>query len=219
MLHSANIILHVSAGIIAIAMGVVAYASIKGGKTHRKFGRLFLAFISVVIITAFAGVLVFVDRPFLTIVTLQAAYLSYTGFRVTKLKGDPFQWPDLIILLVTATILGLFFLKMQEATIFWNQKVVVYIIFYLSFILGFDLLRWFLPRLITSQRFWLYDHIYRVTGAFSALISAGVGTIMAGFEPWNQIVPAVMSTLWLVFCLVWFSRKPALSPMPKAEKL
>lgn len=209
MLHSLNIILHVSAGIIAMAMGIVAYASVKGGKTHRKFGRLFLAFISVVILTAFTGVLVFVDRPFLTIVTLQAAYMAYTGFRVTRLKEQPFQLPDLVVMLIVLAFLGLFFLKMREATILWNQNIVSYILFYLCLILGFDLLRWLYPHLITSKGFWLYDHIYRVTGAFTALISAGAGTVMGGFEPWNQIIPAVLGTLWLIFCLFYFPRQQA----------
>jgi len=188
-------------------MGVVAYASVKGGKTHRKFGHLFLAFISVVIVTAFTGVLVFVDRPFLTIVTLQAAYMAYTGFRVTKLKEQPFQWPDFVVMIIVAAFLGPFFVKMQEATILWNQKIVAYILLYLCLILSFDLLRWFLPSLITNPRFWLYDHIYRLTGAFTALVSAGAGTVLSGFEPWNQIIPAVLSTFWLVFCLLYFPKR------------
>lgn len=207
MLHSFNILLHVSTGIIAIVMGILAYTSVKGSKAHRKYGRLFLAFIGVVILTAFTGVLVFVERPFLTVVTLQSAYLAYTGFRVTKLKERPFQWPDILVMVGTLLLLISFFLKMQDATILWNRNIVYYILFYLCLILGFDILRVLFPTLLTNPRFWLYDHVYRVTGAFTALISAGLGTVMVAWEPWNQIVPAILGTLWLVFCLVYFPRR------------
>lgn len=207
LLHSLNILLHVSAGIIAMVMGIIAYSSVKGGKAHRQYGRLFLAFISVVVLTALTGVIVFVDRPFLTIVTLQSAYMAYTGFRVVKLKSLPFRWPDLLVMAITTVFLVLFFVRMQDATILWNRKVVLYLLFYLCLILVFDLLRVFIPRLITSPRFWLYDHIFRITSAFTALVSAGTGTVLGGFEPWNQIIPAILGTFWLVFCLLYFPKR------------
>jgi len=46
-----------------------------------------------------------------------------------------------------------------------------------------------------------------MTGSFSALISAGAGTVLSAYEPYNQIIPAIFSTLWLIFCLLYFPRK------------
>ncbi len=190
-----------------MVMGIIAYTSVKGGKAHRQYGRLFLTFISIVVLTALTGVLVFVDRPFLTIVALQSAYMAYTGFRVVKLKSLPFRWPDLLVMAITTAFLVLFFVRMQDATILWNRNVVRYLLFYLCLVLVFDFLRVLLPRLITNSRFWLYDHIYRVTSAFTALVSAGTGTVLGGFEPWNQIIPAILGTFWLIFCLLYFPKK------------
>jgi len=45
-----------------------------------------------------------------------------------------------------------------------------------------------------------------MTASFTALISAGAGTIFAEYEPLNQILPAIFSTVWLVFCLIYFSK-------------
>ncbi len=45
-----------------------------------------------------------------------------------------------------------------------------------------------------------------MTASFSALISAGTGTVMAKWEPLNQIIPAIFTSLWLIGCLVYFSK-------------
>lgn len=188
-------------------MAIIAYVSVKGGTTHRKYGRWFLGFIGVTITTAALGVLLFRDRPFLTVVTLQAAYMAYTGFRVLKRKNATYHIVDLLVLAGTVLMVGNFFFKLRSANIVWNQRIVEYILFYLCLILGFDLLRFFWPGIVKQPKFWLYDHIFRMTGAFTALVSAGIGTVMSGWEPWNQIVPAIMATLWGIFSLIWFPRQ------------
>ncbi len=192
---------------IAIIMGVIAYASVKGGDNHRKYGRLFLGFISITIITAALGVLLFRDRPFLTVVTVQAAYLAFTGFRILKRKNGPFEWIDILALAGVILLVGNFFFKLQSSNIVWSQQIVWYILSYLCLILAFDLLRVLQPGLIKLPRFWLYDHIFRMTGAFTALVSAGLGTVMVGWGIWTQIGPAIAATWWLIFCLVWFPRR------------
>lgn len=198
-------------------MGIIAYASVKGETTHRKYGRWFLGCISITIFTAALGVLIFRDRPFLTVVTVQAAYMAYTGFRVLKLKDRSFQWMDILVLVGVLLLVGNFFLKLQSANIVWNQRVIWYILFYLCMILAFDLLRIIWPGLIKHPKFWLYDHIFRMTGAFTALVSAGVGTVMSGWEPWSQIVPAILATWWVIFCLVWFPRRMSKEASPKSD--
>lgn len=188
-------------------MGIVVYASVKGGTTHRKYGRWFLGFISITITTAALGVLVFRDRPFLTVVTVQAAYMAYTGFRVLKLKGARFQLMDIFVLIGVILLVSNFFLKLQSANIVWNQQVVWYLLIYLCLILAFDVLRVIWPNLVKQPRFWLYDHVFRMTSAFGALISAGVGTVMSDLGPWSQTGSAMVATWWLIFCLVWFPRR------------
>lgn len=206
MLHEFNILVHVSAGILAMFVALFAYATIKGNSNHKRFGRIFLVLMAVVIITAFNGVLVFRDRPFLTIVTFQSFYTSYSGYRVLKTKEKGFQFVDFIVMCFVLTVAILFVEKMQSANILWHGSVVYYILSYLFLIIVFDLLRYFRPKLITHPRFWVYDHIYRMTASFSALISAGAGTVLAKWEPYNQIIPAIFSTIWLIACLFYFSK-------------
>jgi hypothetical protein len=207
MVHNINIFIHIIAGLIGIVLGIIAYASIKGGAAHRRYGHLFLWAMGVVVMTALIGVSLFRDRPFLTVVTLQAAYFSFSGFRVVKRKGLGGSVVDLLVAGGVTIVVILFFLRLQSANIYWNRSIVFYILFYLVLVLIFDLLRFAWPGLIDQSRFWLYEHIFKITGAFTALVSAGVGTVLSEWEPWNQIIPAIASTLWLPFCLWYFPRK------------
>lgn len=206
-MHSINIFVHVLAGLIAILIAFIPYYSTKGGATHRRFGRIFLGLMAIVIITAMNGVLIFRDRPFLTVVTLLSFYTSYSGFRVLKTKEQGFQTIDFLVMVLVMVVAVSFVLKMKTANVVWNQSVVYYLLGYVFLIVGFDSLRYFLPNLIRVKKFWLYEHIYKITASFTALISAGAGTVLAAWEPYNQIIPAIFSTFWLIFCMLYFPRK------------
>ena len=121
------------AGLIGIVLGIIAYASIKGGAGHRRYGPLFLWAMGVVVMTALIGVNLFRDRPFLTVVTLQAAYFSFSGFRVVKRKGLGGSLVDLLAASGVTIIVILFFLRLQSANIYWNRSIVFYILFYFYF--------------------------------------------------------------------------------------
>ncbi|MEM1357192.1 MAG: hypothetical protein AAGF89_03295, partial [Bacteroidota bacterium] len=122
------------------------------------------------------------------------------------LKEERFRLWDLLVAVSVAVLLGLFLWRLQTATIYWNRGIVYYLLFYLCLVLGFDLLRYFIPNLITNRRFWVYDHIFKLTSAFTALVSAGLGTVLGAYAPWSQIIPAVIATFWLIFCLIYFPR-------------
>ena len=207
MLQSINIFTHIFFGTIAIFIGLAPYFTKKGGRYHVLFGRFFLGLMTVVIITALNGVLFFRDRPFLTIVTLLSFYTSYSGYRVLKTKERGFTRQDFLIMLLVIGMAFYFMTYFQTANILWHLSVVYYLLGYVFVLVGFDIIRYFFPRLIKIKRFWLYEHIYKMTASFSALISAGAGTVLAAYEPYNQIVPAICSTLWLIFCLFYFPRQ------------
>lgn len=206
MLHELNILIHVCAGTLAIFIALFAYATQKGGSKHKLVGRIFLLLMTVVIITAFNGVLFFRDRPFLTVVTFLSFYTSYAGFRVLKTKENGFQFIDFMVMSMVLIAAISFVWKMQSANIVWPISVVFSILGHLLLIIAFDMLRYFKPNLISNPRFWVYDHIYKMTASFGALISAGAGTVLVKWEPFNQIIPAIFTTLWLIGCLIYFSK-------------
>lgn len=207
MLQSINIFIHILFGIIAIFIGLAPYFTEKGGANHRLFGRIFLGLMAIVIITALNGVIFFRDRPFLTIVTLLSFYTSYSGYRVLKTKEAGFMLQDFVVMLLVIGMALYFVAHFKTANILWHASVVYYLLGYVFVIVGFDIIRYFFPSLIQIKGFWLYEHIYKMTASFSALISAGLGTVFAAYEPYNQIIPAIFSTILLIFCLLYFPKR------------
>jgi hypothetical protein len=217
-MHQINIFLHILAGIVAIFFGVLAFVSTKGGQGHRKNGYRFMAFMSVVVFTAAMGVIVFVDRPFLAVVTLQSAYMTFSGFRAIRRKDNGPAIPDWIALIIGITIVGFFLYQFQEANLVWNRGIIYYILGYTMLVLLVDLVRLSRPQWFRHTRYWLYDHIFKMTSAFVALVSAGAGTVLVDYAPWHQIGPAVLGTLWLVFCLLYYPRRMGKSKLrPRLE--
>lgn len=206
MLHNLNIFVHVLAGCLGIVLGIIAYASSKGGKLHSQVGRLFLSQMGIVVLTALIGVLFFVTQPFLTVVAFLSFYMAYSGYRVTLTKAQGFQTVDLWVILLVMGVVGSFLIRLQSIELVWNPGIVYYMLLYLMGILLFDLTRYGFPRLIKNPHFWLYDHIFRMTSAFTGLVSAGMGSVFAHWTPWNQIIPAILGNFWLIFCLIYFSR-------------
>lgn len=81
---------HVAAGAVAVLAGVGALLTTKGGRRHRRAGRVFVASMGGVVATTFA--LVAFDptsfRMILTLVAVFSGYLAFSGYRALS-RGRP----------------------------------------------------------------------------------------------------------------------------------
>lgn len=205
MLHQLNIIIHVTAGTLALLIGIIPYASKKGEAIHIRFGRIFLGLMAVVVITALLGVLFFRDRPFLTLITVQSFYMATSGFRALKYKTNGPSQVDFGLTLVLLGAAGVFIWGLQDANVVWHTSVIVYLLVFLLMVGCYDLLRFF--RVLNWPNAWIHEHYLKMTSAYSALFSAGMGTLMVDMEPYSQIVPSVMGTLLLIGVIWRFGRR------------
>lgn len=196
MLHQLNIIIHVIAGSLALLIGIIPYASKKGGVIHVRLGRVFLGLMAVVVLTALAGVLFFRDRPFLTLITVQSFYMATSGFRALRYKTNGPTWIDFGLTLILLGAAGLFIWGLQNANVVWHGSVVTYLLAVLLLVGSYDLLRFF--RVLKWPNAWLPEHYLKMTSAYSALLSAGMGTLMVDMEPYSQIIPSVMGTILFI---------------------
>lgn len=210
MLHEINIFIHIAAGMIALGIGLVPMLSKKGGPTHLKYGRLFLVVMAVVIITALNGVFLFIDRPFLTLITLLSAYHSITGYRVLKTKDKGPQLLDFSILLVLLFATLSFLWKMKTANIVWHAAVIYYMLYFLLAMLAYDFSHFILPKR-WFKGFWIYEHIFKMIGAYVALFSAFAGTVLQAWQPYSQIIPSALGTIWMILAMYIYTRKKRVS--------
>lgn len=195
-MHQINISIHVIAGVLALCVGIISYASIKGERVHRRYGRIFLGLMGVVILTATIGVVFFRDRPFLTVITIQSFYMATSGFRALKYKQ---QGPGIIDLGLVVLLLGaggLFVWDMQTANIVWDGRLVYYLLTFLFAVGVYDVLRIF--NVINWPNAWLPEHFLKMTSAYTALFSAGMGTVLPNLGAYTQIVSAMMGTALLI---------------------
>ena len=68
--HTANVVVHVLFGALALVLGLVQLVTRKGGASHRARGRWFLGSVWIVVGTAATGIVLFRPRADLVAVTL-----------------------------------------------------------------------------------------------------------------------------------------------------
>ncbi len=204
MFQQINILTHIIAGSLALLIGLIPIFTQKGGTAHRRYGQLFLVFMFITILTATIGALFFRSRPFLTVITLQSGYLSFTGYRILRTKTNGPTYLDLLASIFLLFVAGRFLFKMGGSEVVWHQSVVLYLLGFLFVVGGYDVLRFFWRGL---ARYWLMEHIFKMTAAYIALFSAFAGTVLAAWQPYSQLLPSVIGTIWIFSTMWYYSRK------------
>jgi len=198
MLHHVNIGIHVVSGTIAMIIGLFAIIYNRKVAIHKKLGRLFVYFLTVVVTTGSVGFFFFRQDPFLLMLTLIAFYVGYAGFRNIKLRENRSTVWDAAIALGALIIASIYLWKLANRQTHWNVSVVSSTFAALGLVATYDLLKFlFLHSYI--KNWWLYEHIYKMISAFNALVSAFSGTVLNEFQPYSQLVPSGLCSLMAVF--------------------
>jgi hypothetical protein len=201
MLHTLNISLHVLAGTLALVVGLLALVVGKPSAGHFRYGRCFVYLLAVVVGTGFTGLVFFRSNSFLLMLTLGAGYHGYAGYRAVQRRRQRSTRPDALVAAgaLAVGLLYLFYLRQADGN--WAPPVVYSTLAALAVVTGYDLLKhcWLHERL---QAWWLYEHIYKMLSAYSAILSAFMGTVLPGFKPYSQLGPSVLC-LWLIIFFIW----------------
>lgn len=201
MIHQFNILIHISAGTLALVVGMTALLVPKHTLRHVQLGRYFLYLLSVVVFTGFLGWLFFRSNPFLSMLTLLSGYVGYAGWRTIRLREKKTTIFDMSAALF-ALFMGLVFLvNLNKTDDNWNPVVIYSTLGALGLVTVYDGLKhiWLYPYL---KRWWIYEHIYKMISAFSAILAAFVGTVLPGYKPYSQIMPSTLCLL-LIIVMIW----------------
>ena len=207
ILHKSNIILHVLTGTVALVLGIVALLSIKGGKVHNKSGRLFLTLISVVILTGLIGVFIFGRNVFLLVITILSGYVSFSGYRILKFKTNTPLLIDIMIAIISVLVLVYFLYYIESIGMIWSPIVIYSTVGALTFVISYDFMRYLIPtKKYKKYKIWLYEHIYKMTSAFAALLSAFSGTVLEEYQPHSQYLPSLLGLLIVIGFMVYVKK-------------
>lgn len=199
--HIANIVIHVTAGVTAIACGMIAIGSVKGGRVHVKAGALFVLAYIVLAITAVIGVLVFEFRSFLAVATIASSYDVFAGYRSLRLRGHRPQLIDLFLSAIALLAPLVFILAIRALHRPWSPGLTWSVLGGLMCLAAYDLLRAMVPE-SWLRRVWLQEHLYKMMAAFIAAVATGAATIFPSWAPWAALVPVIAGetlTIWFLF--------------------
>ncbi len=215
-LHNINILVHIITGSIALLLGLIALLSRKGGNIHNKVGRWFLIFISAVIFTGLVGVFVFGRNTFLLVITILSGYVSFSGYRILKLKANIPKKIDALAAVVSFLILVYFLYYFKSIGMIWSPIIIYSTVGALLIVISYDFLRYFIPRKkYKENRIWIYEHIYKMTSAFSALLAAFIGTVFERYQPHSQYIPSALGLL-IILGFILYVYKFGLKRLPKS---
>lgn len=189
--HTVNVAIHVAFGTVALILGLIPLVTRKGSRLHMRFGRWFLACLAFVIATAVIGIAVFGFRAFLGVITLLSAYEGYSGFRALRIR---FTSPNAIDAAISLLALGAalsFILYIRSVHFPWSPAVIYPTLGTLVAVAIYDLVRFSFPR-SWFGRTWFYEHLIKMIGAYTAVVSAFSGTVLERWQPWSQIAPSIL---------------------------
>ncbi|UFH51946.1 hypothetical protein [Spirosoma sp. KNUC1025] len=200
-LHTLNIFTHILFGTLALIVGLITLFYQNWPQRHIRYGRYFLYMLTVVVATACIGIILFRSNPFLLMLTLLGGYVGYSGYRAVRLREQRASGTDMLIAISTLVAGGIYIRTMQLAGGSWSPVVVYSTMLALVMVAGYDLLKyvWLYNRLKT---WWLYEHIYKMMSAYSAILSAFSGTVLAHYKPYSQILPSLIC-IWAIVYFIW----------------
>lgn len=189
-LHALNISVHVLFGTAALLIGLVAVWTNQQLIAHRRYGRLFLLTLTVVVGSAGIGVLLFRPNPVLIILSLLSGYVGYSGYRVIQLRGRRPSFTDWLLALVVL-LLGAGYGLAARHTPGWSPAVIYSTLAALLLVTSYDLVKygWLFDRLKGG---WIYEHIYKMLSAYNAILSAFAGTVFPHHKPYSQLGPTFL---------------------------
>ena len=204
--HKLNIIVHVTAGSLALIVGLVAIVVKKNSRLHRRAGRVFLWLMSVVILTGLIGVFIFGRNTFLLVITVMSGYLAFSGYRAIRLKSNHFNFLNIFVSLAALATVSYFLYYFKSIGMIWSPVIIYSTVGYLFLIVGYDLIRYFIPSKAYAN-LWIHEHILKMVSAFTGLLSAFSGTVFPQYQPYSQFMPSILGTLVAIGFMVVVARK------------
>ena len=205
--HSLNILTHVATGALALGIGLIPLFSRKGGPLHRWSGRATAGLGAVVLSSAVLAVILFQPPAPLVAATLTAGYQYLSGLRTLSLTRRGPQWPDTLLSLLGLGLALLVAFQMGTGTASWTPAIGYTTVAYLMTMTTYDFSRSLWVG-VWYRRVRPLDHGVKMIGFYFAMLSAGVGNLLADWQPLSQVLPSVLGMVAMIGFVIWYSVNP-----------
>ena len=209
---------HIAAGSTAFLMAPLALATAKGGKAHRRWGKIYFWAMAVVGSTALVLALY---RPilFLALVAVFSFYAAFSAYRVLFHKnlprGEKVTWPDWVAAILTfATSFALALLGAVKPALVRNLSIPAILFGLIGMWLAAKSMWQFLhpPK---EKMFWWYEHLGNMLvsyiAAWTAFSVTTIGPLVhGGWVIW--VLPTVIGSPAIALTTAYYKRKFAPGP-------
>lgn len=208
---------HMAAGFIALVVAPLAMLVRKGGDAHRRWGKLFVGSMAVVVVTAITlGIAS--GNILMALVAVFSFHMIASGYRSLYLKklheGQKPARADVLVQGIAAMVNGGLFLWAISLMMLGLkfQKVVVFLIFGgIGLVMVFLNFNRFYKRSHDKQE-WLYGHMSGFLGGYIATVSAFSAVTLDMISPmwlrwlWPTIIGSPLIFFWVKYYRKRFSK-------------
>jgi hypothetical protein len=180
-----------------LVIGAIPLLTSKGGILHRRFGIAFVAIGTVVLMTALIGDVFFNPPAPLIAASLAAGYQFCSSLRALSLRDRGPTWIDAGLALIGLGGCAALFGFMGPGTASWTPTIGYSTIGYVALVVIYDLSRhcWWRAWVEHARPL---DHGLKMTGAYFAMMSAGVGNVFRDLQPWSQVGPSMLGLVVMI---------------------
>jgi hypothetical protein len=214
--------IHILAGTVALVVAPIALLTLKGGPTHRRWGKVYFWAMAVVAATALV-VGYWRSLLFLMLIAVFSFYFALSGYRVLYRKrpdlgqrASSLDWAAALIALtasVALVILGL----VQPTLTFQRLSTVAKVFGFVGLIIaGLDVWQFLSPP--EDKRGWWYKHMANMIGSYIAVVTA-FSVVNFLFLPttlrwlWPTMIGTPAIAIWISYYKRRFTRpKPEATP-------
>ncbi len=164
---------HVLAGTVALFAAPVALAVVKGGRAHRRFGKIYVFAMAIVATTALVLAPYF-RGWFLLFIAVLSFYLAFSGRRVLRLKRgsdrpEAIDWIAASLSILAGIGLGALAYVQREQ--FGTFAIALAVFASIALASGARSVRRFLAPSVAPGS-WKLDHLQAMVGAYIATVTA-----------------------------------------------
>lgn len=203
---------HATLGGVALLSGAMALLTAKGNKIHRKGGIIFYyAMLSAALLAIVISVQPGHVSYFLFVIGIFSSYMILSGKRILLLKSlykgirpdrKEYTLPVVMIAAGSAMLAYGIYLKSHGD----DGGIVLIVFSVIGLVMAVGDLR-MLGKTPTDKKFWLYQHISKMTGGYIAALTAFlvVNQTLPGL--WGWLSPTVVGTVYIIYNQVRFRNK------------
>ena len=217
--------IHVLAGTVALVVAPIALMTVKGGPTHRRWGKVYFWAMAVVAATAIV-VGFWRSILFLVLTAVFSFYAALSGYRVlSRKRPDLGQGPSSLDWVAAGITLAasamLVILGIVKPTPRFQALSTVAMVFGgLGFsIAGLDVWRFWRPP--SDKRAWWYTHMANMIGSYIAAVTAfsvvnfhSLPTTLRWL--WPTMIGSPLIAIWITYYKRRFNKPTSAAPVPAA---